>query len=93
VVQVPTSGRNANAPDTFNLHYDEYAAGIFTELQIKPTDWFKLTGGTRYDPFFYNLHNRLNPLDSPSATPGIASPKVGGAFSPYPWLEIYANYG
>jgi len=93
VVQVPTTSRNANGPKNLDLHFDEYAAGMFGELQLKPVYWFKLTGATRYDQFFYDLHNRLNPLDSPTAYPGIASPKIGGAFSPYPWLEIYANYG
>jgi outer membrane receptor protein involved in Fe transport len=93
VVQLPTVARNASGPATVNLHFDEYAAGMFAEIQIKPVDWFKLTGGSRYDQFFYDLRNRFNPLDSPNANPGIASPKLGAAISPFPWLEIDANYG
>jgi hypothetical protein len=93
VVQVPTTARNANGPKNLDLHFDEYVTGMFGELQIKPVSWFKLTGASRYDQFFYNLHNRIDPLNSPSANPGIASPKIGGAITPYPWLEIYANYG
>ncbi len=65
----------------------------FAQLQIKPTDWLKLTGGTRYDQFFYDLTDHFTPTNSQTYQPGVLSPKGGISISPTSWLDLYANYG
>ncbi len=65
----------------------------FAQLQVKPVSWLKLTGGARYDQFYYQIDNRLNPAIEPDIEPGIWSPKAGAAITPVKWLEFYANYG
>jgi outer membrane receptor protein involved in Fe transport len=65
----------------------------FAQLQVKPISWLKLTAGARFDQFFYQIDNRLNPAFEPDIAPGIWSPKVGAAIMPVKWLELYMNYG
>ena len=65
----------------------------YAQVQIKPTPWLKLTGGARFDQFFYDVRNSLDPSQSPKVTPNVLSPKGGAALTPFDWLELFANYG
>lgn len=78
---------------TTNLDFTEHNLGAFAQVQVKPWDWMKLTGGGRYDHFFYDVDNHLNTAQSPSVDSGIWSPKLGIAVAPDPNVEIFANYG
>ena len=65
----------------------------FSQIQVKPTEWLKLTGGVRVDQFFYDVTNNLTPAISPTASPSVVSPKAGISITPVKWAEIFANYG
>ena len=49
--------------------------------------------GSRYDRFFYEVRNRLDPANSPAVNSGVWSPKAGIAITPCRDVELYANYG
>jgi len=78
---------------TVDMSNTETDLAGFAQLQVKPVSWLKLTGGVRFDQFFYQIDNRLNPATEPDIAPGIWSPKAGAAITPFKWLELYANYG
>ena len=65
----------------------------YAQVQVKPTPWLKLTGGARFDQFFYDVRNNLDPSQSPKVSPNVVSPKGGAALTPFQWLELFANYG
>jgi outer membrane receptor protein involved in Fe transport len=60
---------------------------------LQPAPWIKLTGGGRYDHFWYDVDNRLSTTSVPQVDTGTLSPKAGIAISPTSWLEVFANYG
>jgi len=89
----PTTSRRISGPATVDMTTTETDLAAFAQLQLKPFSWLKLTGGGRFDQFFYEIDNRLNPAIEPDITPGIWSPKAGAAVTPVKWLELYVNYG
>jgi outer membrane receptor protein involved in Fe transport len=93
VAQLPTVARIASGPDTVNLNFTEQGLGEYIQAQINPAAWVKLTGGTRYDHFWYNVDNHLPTSSVPLNNTGVWSPKAGIALTPVSWLEIFANYG
>ncbi|MBR1221935.1 TonB-dependent receptor [Bradyrhizobium sp. U87765 SZCCT0131] len=78
---------------TANLGIDQTSLAGFAQLQVKPLEWLKLTGGGRYDRFVYDLKDNLTPANSQTLSPGVLSPKAGVSITPLSWLELYANYG
>lgn len=78
---------------TTRLGVTEHNLAGFGQVQVKPVEWLKLTGGARFDQFFYDVSNTLNPAVSPRVSPHATSPKAGIAVTPVRWLEVYANYG
>jgi outer membrane receptor protein involved in Fe transport len=93
VIQEPTVDRNPSGPKTEDLSYTEHGWGQFVQAQFKPLPWLKLTGGGRYDHFWYDVDDRLGLTLSPQYDTGTLSPKAGVAVTPFSWLEIFANYG
>ena len=91
-VSGPTVARQFAGPRTLDVDVDEFGAGLFTQNQIKPFDWLKLTAGLRYDHFFYDIDNVLAGT-RPSTDAGTWSPKAGIAVTPLRTLELFANYG
>jgi outer membrane receptor protein involved in Fe transport len=92
--QAPSVARVANmALAVRNMDIRQTDLAAYSQLQVKPTEWLKLTGGVRFDQFFYDVQNYLTPAVSPSANLGVASPKAGISITPVRWAEIYANYG
>ena len=93
-VQGPSAARQINfAARTMDLGIRQTDLATFAQLQIKPIEWIKLTGGIRYDQFYYNVSNNLLPTNSPNASPNAFSPKAGISITPTNWLEVFANYG
>lgn len=91
--QGPTTARVLNGPLTTDIGVTETNLASYAQLQIKPAPWLKITGAERFDQFFYNVNNRLDPTLEPDVAPGVWSPKAGVSFVPFSWFEIYANYG
>ncbi len=65
----------------------------YAQVQVKPTPWLKFTGGARFDQFFFNVSNYLDPTMAPKVSTNVLSPKGGVALLPTQWLELFANYG
>jgi len=91
--QGPTTARALTGPLAVNLGIDETDLATYSQLQVKPTPWLKLTAAARYDQFLYDVTDALTPANSTSITPGIWSPKAGVSITPLSWLELYGNYG
>jgi len=89
----PTANRHFTGPLTTNVGIQETGLGSFGQIQVKPLSWVKITAGTRYDHFFYDVSNHVSPGNSPHVDTGTASPKFGIAVTPTSWLNLYANYG
>ncbi|RZS50782.1 outer membrane receptor protein involved in Fe transport [Variibacter gotjawalensis] len=91
--QGPTTARVETGPRVIDAGVDQHNVAGFAQLQVKPTPWLKLTGGARYDRFFYDINNRIDPANSPDVSTGVFSPKAGLAITPTHWLEFFTNYG
>jgi outer membrane receptor protein involved in Fe transport len=91
--QAPTTARAVTGPDVVNLGLMETNLAGFGEVQVKPVSWLKLTVGSRFDQFFYDIDDRITPGGTPNISNGIASPKAGIAITPIKGLEFFANYG
>ena len=89
----PTTSRVQTGGDTTDLGINETNLAGYTQLQVKPLSWVKLTGAARYDQFYYDVTNRLDPTLQPDVSPGIWQPKAGISITPLTWLELYGNYG
>jgi len=91
--QYPSADQHQIGGDVVGLAYAAHGVGAFSQIQVKPLDWLKLTVGSRYDHFFYDVHNHLDSVNSPAINSGVWSPKVGIAVTPIKGVELYANYG
>lgn len=78
---------------TLDLDLSQHNLAAYAQVQVKPAPWLKLTGGARFDQFFYDVRNNLDPALSPKVSPNVVSPKGGAALTPFDWLELFANYG
>jgi outer membrane receptor protein involved in Fe transport len=87
-----TNNRVLTTPQ-LNVGVNETNLAGFSQIQVKPLSWVKLTGGARLDYLTYDVTNRFDPTNQPSPDFTILSPKVGIAVTPVSWLELYANYG
>jgi len=84
--------RRAQTGQTEDTDYMLTSPFVYGQLNYKPADWIKLTGGLRYDHHFYDIDDRIRGLDV-SADLGVLQPKAGVSVSPYPGLDFFANYG
>ena len=57
--QGPSTARALNGPLTVNLGINETNVAGYTQLQVKPAPWLKLTGAARYDQFYYDVTDKL----------------------------------
>lgn len=92
-LRAPTVQREISARPTVDSSVLEATLSAYTQLQMKPVRWLKLLGGARYDQFYYDIDNHLNPTNEPDFNPGILQPKAGIIIEPASWLNIYANHG
>ncbi len=74
------------------VNFSQHNAFGYIQLDFKPVPWLKLTGGVRYDHFFFDIDDRANRRNI-SPNTGNASPKAGITVSPFKGLDIYANFG
>lgn len=91
-LQGPSIARQITSPN-LNVGTNETNLAGYGQVQIKPLPILKITAGTRYDHFSYDIDNRIDPTKSPRPEYGIWSPKLGAALAPWPWLSVFANYG
>jgi outer membrane receptor protein involved in Fe transport len=90
--QGPTITRQPSGPRVIDVDLTQHNIAAFAQLQVKPTEWLKLTGGGRFDQFYYDVNDRINPGSTQNVSPSVASPKAGIAITPVRWLELFANY-
>jgi len=91
--QAPTTARTVTGAPVVDLGVTQHNIAVFGQVQVKPLPWLKLTGGGRFDQFYYNINDRLAPGVAPNISPGIGTPKFGIAITPVKWIEFFANYG
>lgn len=93
VTQSPTINQSPSGPLVRNLSFTEQGWGQYVQAQVQPLSWLKITGGGRYDHFWYDIDDRLATSSVPKADTGVFSPKAGIAVTPASWIEVFANYG
>ena len=77
---------------TVDVDFSQHNLFAFGQVDFKPVSWLKLTGGARYDHFFYDIDDNGNHAQySPDL--GAFSPKGGLTISPTKWLDVFANVG
>lgn len=77
---------------TVDVDFSQHNPFAFAQVDFKPLNWLKLTGGARYDHFFYDIDDNGNST-SYSPDHGAFSPKGGLTVSPTKWLDLFANVG
>ncbi|NVO15258.1 MAG: TonB-dependent receptor [Rhodoplanes sp.] len=87
-----TVARHLTTP-TLSAATEQTNLAGFAQIQVKPAEWLKITGGGRFDQFFYDVTDHLAPLNSTTISPNIPTPKAGVSITPASWLELYGNYG
>lgn len=75
-----------------NVNFNILNPFVFAQTDIKPFPWLKLTGGVRYDRFFFDLHD-FTTLSSVSPDIGAFEPKGGITITPLQGLDMFANIG
>ena len=90
-LQGPSVARNIIS-QTLNVATNETNLAGYGQVQIKPLPILKITAGTRYDRFLYDIDNRLDPTKSSNPSLEIWSPKFGAALTPWPWVSVFTNY-
>jgi len=76
---------------TQSFDYSQHNPAGYLQLDLKPADWLKLTAGTRYDHFFFDVDDDIAGTSvSPDA--GDFSPTLGVAVNPVEGLSLFANY-
>ncbi len=67
--------------------------GLYSELEFKPSDWFRVIPGLRGDLFVFDDVRSTLPQNAGSLTKGIISPKLSMVFGPWSKTELYLNAG
>ncbi|HEY0789963.1 MAG TPA: TonB-dependent receptor [Chthoniobacterales bacterium] len=80
-------GAESNAVD-FSVH-NPFG---YAQLDFKPVPWIKLTGGLRYDFFFYDVNDIVNRVGISPAL-AVDSPKAGLSVAPVAGLDFFLNFG
>ncbi|MCX8031622.1 MAG: TonB-dependent receptor [Thermodesulfovibrionales bacterium] len=88
-----TQNRTTILANTHNWDVEELSIGLFTQIQWKPIEYVKLTGGLRYDRFDFDIENKIRPNNSGSGDTYIISPKIGFVITPVKNITIFANKG
>lgn len=87
-----TSIRRNPVSTTSDVNFDETNPFAYLQLDFKPASWVKLTGGFRYDHFFYDIEDNFRSLAT-SPNEGFLSPRAGISVSPVKGLDFFGNYG
>jgi len=83
--------RNPVAP-TADVNFNQTNPFAYMQLDFKPASWVKLTGGFRYDHFYYDIEDNFRGLEV-SPNDYFLSPRGGISVSPVKGLSFFANYG
>jgi outer membrane receptor protein involved in Fe transport len=75
---------------TQSVDFNQHDLFGYAQLDLTPLPWMKLTGGIRYDHFFFNIDDRTN-RRAVSPNTGVPSPKAGIAIMPLSGLALYAD--
>jgi len=77
---------------TGDVNFNETNPFAYVQLDLKPASGVKLTGGFRYDHFYYDIEDNFRKrMVSPND--GFLSPRAGLSISPVKGLDFFANYG
>lgn len=74
--------------DIFQANY-----GLYSELEFKPTDWFRIVPGVRADLFQFDVQRSTLNENTGTLSKGIVSPKLAMVFGPWAKTEFYVNAG
>jgi hypothetical protein len=77
---------------TADVNFHETNPFTYLQLDFKPVSWVKMTGGFRYDHFFYDITDNFREL-MVSPDEGFLSPREGVSVSPVQGLDFFQNYG
>ncbi len=72
---------------------EELSSGLYTSLHSQWSDWFASIVGLRYDYFNVDVNDKMDAIDSGSASDTQVSPKVSLRFGPFNETEFFVNYG
>ncbi len=78
--------------NTVNVNFNIHNPFGYVQTDIKPIAWLKLTGGFRYDEFFFDLHDFVTPARVAPQT-GAFQPKGGVVLTPLAGLDMFFNIG
>ena len=77
---------------TADVNFRETNPFTYVQLDLKPVPWVKVTGGFRYDKFFYDIEDNFHGLTT-SPEEGFISPRAGLSVAPLTGLDFFFNYG
>jgi outer membrane receptor protein involved in Fe transport len=77
---------------TTDVNFNIHNPFGFVQTDIKPFPWLKLTGGFRYDEFFFDVHDLITPARV-APDKGAFEPKGGITITPVTGLDLFANIG
>ncbi|GEM_PF-750925 len=78
---------------TINVNFNVHNPFGYAQTDIKPFSWLKLTGGFRYDEFFFDVHSFIAPTRHVAPDTGAFEPKGGITITPIPGVDLFANIG
>jgi hypothetical protein len=67
--------------------------GLYSELEFKPVDWFRIVPGVRADLFQFDVQRSTLNQNTGTLSKGIVSPKLAMIFGPWAKTEFYVNAG
>ncbi|MCB1278540.1 TonB-dependent receptor [Prosthecobacter sp.] len=67
--------------------------GLYSELEFKPTDWFRIVPGVRADLFQFDVQRSTLNENTGTLSKGIVSPRLAMVFGPWNQTEFYVNAG
>ncbi len=74
------------------VDFDQHNSAAYLQADYKPTEWAKLTLGTRYDHFFVDGEDSLAAGSDYDVDFGEFSPTVGASFDVGGGATVFANY-
>ena len=75
-----------------DVDFEETNPFGYMQVDLKPVSWIKVTGGFRYDHFYYDIKDNFRRL-MVSPEEGFLSPRAGISISPVKGLDFFSNYG
>ncbi|MDQ6625768.1 MAG: TonB-dependent receptor plug domain-containing protein [Verrucomicrobiota bacterium] len=88
----PVRLANGRLSVTSDVNFDELNPFGYMQLDFKPASWVKMTGGFRYDHFFYEIEDNFRHLMT-EPDDGFLSPRAGVSIAPVKGLDFFGNYG